>query len=90
MALASFSLNGLSQLDRDLKHLTYWHLVLAALGFCILYGISLGVYRLYFHELAKFPGPKYLAVNTWYETIVDIGPHDFPQRLAKIHEEYGE
>ncbi|KAI1258583.1 putative benzoate 4-monooxygenase cytochrome P450 [Xylariaceae sp. FL1019] len=54
-----------------------------------LYSIGLVAYRLFFHPLRKFPGPKYLAASTWYEAIVDIAYHDFPERLAKVHEEYG-
>ena len=73
----------------NFEALTYRHIIFAGIGIFTLYGLGLVIYRLYFHPLAGFPGPKLLAATTWYEAFVDIGPHDFPQRLAKIHKEYG-
>jgi hypothetical protein len=74
----------------DFETFTYWHIALAGIGILLLYGLGLVTYRLYFHPLAGFPGPKLLAATTWYEALVDIGPHDFPQRLAQIHKKYGQ
>lgn len=51
------------------------------------------VYRLYFHPLAKFPGPKILAVSQWYEFFVDVfvgHGHTFYSRVDSWHEKYGE
>ena len=73
----------------DFETLTYWNIAVASVGLFTLYGIGLVIYRLYFHPLAGFPGPKLLAATTWYEALIDIGPHDFPQRLAQIHKKYG-
>lgn len=71
-------------------HAGYSHILLAIVAGISLYGFGLAVYRIYFHPLAKFPGPKLLAATTWYEALVDIGPHDFPARLAALHKKYGQ
>lgn len=58
-------------------------------GLFVAYSVALVVYRLWFHPLAGFPGPKLLATTTWYEAYVDLVHHDFPERLSKIHAKYG-
>jgi hypothetical protein len=48
------------------------------------------VYRLYFHPLAKFPGPWLAAVSTWYEGYYDIvkkGRYIF--EVEKMHQSHG-
>ncbi|KAF2449553.1 cytochrome P450 [Karstenula rhodostoma CBS 690.94] len=47
------------------------------------------VYRLYFHPLAKFPGPKFAAISIlWYVFHWTSG--DWPHHLAKAHRKYGD
>lgn len=52
--------------------------------------ITLAVYRLWFHPLSKFPGPKIAALTLWYETYYDVwqrGKHIY--KVKEMHEKYG-
>ncbi|KAI1757957.1 cytochrome P450 [Xylaria castorea] len=68
--------------------LSIW--ALASLA-ALLYSIGLVVYRLYFHPLAKFPGPRLGAATGWYETFHDLKSPggQFVYRLNKLHKTYG-
>lgn len=88
MALASL-INELEGLSLDPSNINYWHVAGSIAAIFGVYSFVLVVYRLYFHPLAGFPGPKLLAATTWYEAYVDLVHHDFPERLAKIHKQYG-
>lgn len=57
----------------------------------IVYMIYAVVYRLYFHPLARFPGPKLASITYWYEFYYDIirrGQYTF--KLRELHEKYGQ
>jgi hypothetical protein len=66
---------------------------LLAIAALALFGwaISVSVYRLFFHPLAKFPGPKLAALTTWYEGFYDVIAHKgrFTFELAALHKKYG-
>jgi cytochrome P450 len=52
--------------------------------------IGLIIYRLYFHPLAKFPGPKLAASSLWYEFYYDIVLRgQFIWKIQEMHERYG-
>ena len=52
--------------------------------------IYLAIYRLYFHPLAKFPGPRLAIVTYWYEFYYDIiRPGQYTFKLPGLHEKYG-
>ncbi|MCJ1396152.1 hypothetical protein MMC18_009041 [Xylographa bjoerkii] len=64
--------------------------VLLAAGSCLLYYIALGIYRLYFHPLAKFPGPRLAALTLWYEFYFDvIGGGRYLWKVKELHEKHG-
>ena len=55
-----------------------------------LYSVGLAVYRLYFHPLAKFPGPKLAALTLWYEAYYDLWKRgNYTFKIAELHKEYG-
>lgn len=56
----------------------------------LVYLFGLVVYRLYFHPLAKFPGPKYAAISRWHEyyhEVVRKGQFTFV--VQDYHKKYG-
>lgn len=54
------------------------------------YLIFLSIYRLYFHPLAKFPGPKLPALTGWYEFYYEciLGGRYFAE-ILRMHDQYG-
>ena len=56
----------------------------------IVYLASLYLYRLFFHPLAKFPGPKLAALSNWYEFYYDVFLQGkFTTHLQELHKQYG-
>lgn len=55
-----------------------------------LYLVALGVYRLYLHPLAKFPGPKLAALTFNYEFYYNaIKKGSFIFATQELHKKYG-
>ena len=64
--------------------------VCAAIAISVVAVVARGIYRLYFHPLAKFPGPKMAALTMWYEFYYDVVKRGkFTFEIVKMHEEYG-
>ena len=56
----------------------------------VLYLLTGAIYRLYFHPLAKFPGPKLAGLTKWYEFYYDIVHTGcFIWKLDELHNHYG-
>lgn len=56
---------------------------------CVSFIIKI-VYRLYFHPLAKFPGPKIAAATHLYEVAWDyFGKGAYLYEIQRMHEKYG-
>ncbi|GAP93176.1 putative cytochrome P450 [Rosellinia necatrix] len=58
----------------------------------IVYPVFLIIYRLYFHPLSRFPGPKLAAATSWYEAYYDLAVEpggQFFLRIKELHQQYG-
>ena len=56
----------------------------------LLYIVSLAIYRVFFHPLRRFPGPKLAALTSWYEFYHDIiHEGQFIWKLRDLHDHYG-
>ena len=73
-----------------LPPLSIYSVSLVVLPSWFLYLIIGGVYRLYYHPLAKFPGPKLAALTGWYEFYHDIVRRGyFLWKIRDLHDQYG-
>jgi hypothetical protein len=55
-----------------------------------IYLASIYLYRLFFHPLAKYPGPKLAAISNWYEFYYDVIQHgSFTVHIQELHKKYG-
>ncbi|KAH8712013.1 cytochrome P450 [Phaeosphaeriaceae sp. PMI808] len=56
----------------------------------VLYRLGLVIHRLYFHPLARFPGPRIAVVTSWYEAYYEIVlKGQYSKQISKLHDEYG-
>lgn len=72
-----------------LRNASLWDILRSILVCLVIYNIAVVIYRLYFSPLARFPGPKIAAATPWYEIVIDLWSHRFPQVLKKMHETHG-
>jgi hypothetical protein len=68
----------------------YTHPLLSIGAGYVIQLILRAAYRLYFHPLAHFPGPKTAAVTRWYEHYWAIYRRGkFEQQIERLHAQYG-
>lgn len=64
--------------------------IIYGLTACIIYLVSLAVYRLYLSPLSKFSGPRLAALSNWYEFYYDVlKDGDFTWQIKRLHKKYG-
>ncbi|KIP07977.1 hypothetical protein PHLGIDRAFT_105021 [Phlebiopsis gigantea 11061_1 CR5-6] len=73
-----------------LLDLSLYQACLGVASASFVYGATRGVYNLYFHPLAKFPGPKWAAVTGWWKTYVEVYKGEsIIDKLFELHKIYG-
>ena len=68
-------------------------LSLTLLAVALIHSIATILYRLFFHPLRRFPGPKLAAASKWYEFYFDILKRPggtFMHEIERMHTIYGE
>jgi hypothetical protein len=64
-----------------------WRMLLGAV---VAYYVTLVFYRLFFHTLARFPGPRLAAISRWYEGYYDVVLGGlYTSKIAELHKTYG-
>lgn len=66
------------------------HYLAISLVAYVLYLFCLTIYRLYFHPLASFPGPRTAAISKWPEFYHDVVRQgQFVKVIDQWHDQYG-
>ncbi len=88
MALPTLQLA--SQLDRKGP---FQVTAVGTLALLLAYYVLRSIYRITLHPLAKFPGPKLVAITRWYEAyyevFVDGKGGKFGEKIEEWHQQYG-
>lgn len=81
--------HGIRELYIGGIHIQYSHSEVIAVASAVLFVVySLrAIYRLYFHPLAKIPGPRIAALTTWYRFYREI-KGEFPWKIREFQKKY--
>ena len=64
-----------------------------SIGVALWWGIwatSRAIYNVYFHPLAKFPGPKLAGMTTWWKTYIEcFQKASMVKVVAGLHKKHG-
>ena len=89
-ALLSFPMMDSAALSKMLNTVEEVPLPLLVITSVSLWIVTVAVYRLWFHPLSKFPGPKLAALTLWYETYYDVWRRGkFVHKVKEMHDVYG-
>ena len=62
----------------------------AMLASIIVWTLAKAIYNIYFHPLAKFPGPKLAAATVWWQIWLEvIRGGSLSLKLWELHAQYG-
>jgi hypothetical protein len=59
-------------------------------GFNIGLFASIGIYRLFFHRIRKFPGPFGMKLSRFYAAYLNAKNYQFYKELENMHDTYGD
>ncbi|KAM0812547.1 putative Cytochrome P450 [Seiridium cardinale] len=81
----------MAKLDDMVSSLTWLHAFFVILATYFSYWIAVFVYRITFHPLARFPGPRLAGATFWYEFYYDLWPqrYRYMWKIKDLHERYG-
>lgn len=82
---------SLHELLGALPHVLSGKFLLGVIFLYLLYGLSVCIYRVTLHPLARFPGPKLAAATFWYEFYYDLFPRklQYLWKIEELHKRYG-
>ncbi|POS74154.1 averantin oxidoreductase [Diaporthe helianthi] len=66
----------------------FWVLVSGSILIIVAYCVAVSIYNLYFHPLAKYPGPRLAAISRYWEIFSYLGGRT-PTDLLELHNKYG-
>lgn len=73
------------------EYYTLGALLPVALAGAIAYGVYTVIYNVYFHPLARFPGPAFAGATIYWKAYVEcIANRSFCHELVGLHARYGE
>lgn len=65
-------------------------LLFTALATIVAYGLYSVLYNVYFHPLARFPGPPLASTTIYWKAYVEcVANRSFCHELVKLHAQYG-